>query len=185
MGAIARRTGPSYRDWAVEAVEDLETATANRNDAIRAWADHGGTPGAISDACGLSRSTVDYIVQQGRKAPVPAVENRDSPEYGWDRFWDRYPRRNGKRLHKADTLAIWRRLKYKDKAAAYEGTGHYAKACQDGLTIAMDAHRWLGKREWEEWQTPAVPDAHVEPRLTGTDRAKPAAERYLARNGTD
>lgn len=111
---------------------------------------------------------------------TPSITDKTHPEYGFERFWQRYPRRDGKRDHKMKALNVWKRLSYDDKALAYRGLDHYNDACAKGLRIAMDANRYLAEREWGNWQTPAVPDAHVEPqRLQGTDRAKPAAEAYL------
>lgn len=189
VGLIERRTEPDYKVWAVEAVRDLEIATANRNDAFRLWNIHGASYRAIAEATGVPASTVALIVKAGandERLPMTRPEdNRQHPEYGFERFWDRYPKRNNKRLHKADTLTVWRRMTYPEKAEAYAACEHYAKACDDGLFIAQDAHRWLRGKEWREWQTPAVADTQAEPRLTGTDRARPAAERYLARKGAD
>jgi hypothetical protein len=180
---LPRQTEAPCREWAVTACKNLETAMANRNDAIRAWNRQGASLGEIADAVGLSKTAIANIVNAtpGPTAELIAPEDdRNHPEYGFNRFWERYPRRNGKRLHRASALAVWGRLPYADKRAAYEGAGHFAKACEDGLQIACDAFRWLRDREWEEWQTPAVPDSHGEPqRLQGTDRAKPAAEAYL------
>lgn len=187
LAPLVRQVEPSCEEWAVTSARNVVTATANRNDAIRAWERQGASLADIARKCDLPRSTVAYIVQQGRlKGDLPSLlpeNDRTHPEYGFERFWKRYPKRDGKRRLKADALAVWRRMPYEDKAAAYVGTGFYADAAENGERV-MDACRWLGKREWEEWQTPAVLDVHVESqRLQGTDRAKPAAAAFLAKNG--
>ena len=76
----------------------------------------------------------------------------------FDAFWSAYPRRNGKRIGRADAELKWRRLKPEERVAALVGAEHYAEACERGLTIAADAHRWLEKRRWLDWQEPAAAD---------------------------
>jgi hypothetical protein len=98
----------------------------------------------------LSPSGDAEVLQLGAQ-PIP-------DDYRFEDFWAAYPTRDTKKIGKADALKVWRRLSYDEKRAAYAGVAHYAEACQTGVTRAKDAHRWLTKREWVEWQTPAVPD---------------------------
>lgn len=71
-------------------------------------------------------------------------------------FWDAWPKRNGKKLHRAKALAAWGRLTIEQQRAAWRGAKHYADASERGLAGAMDAFRWLQGKLWEEWQEPAV-----------------------------
>jgi hypothetical protein len=73
-------------------------------------------------------------------------------------WWDRYPKRNGKRVGRKQAEQQWRRLKPPERTAAARAVEHYRAACDGGLTIAKDAHRWLRDRAWDEWQEPAVDD---------------------------
>jgi hypothetical protein len=105
---------------------------------------------------------------------------------GFEEFWQAYPRRNGKRAHKQQAATCWRRLSNPEKGLVMRAVANYHEACEEGLQMsAADAYRWLRDRDWEEeWQTPAVADALREPeRLQGTDRAKPGAVAFLAKNG--
>jgi hypothetical protein len=72
-------------------------------------------------------------------------------------FWEKYPRRNGKRLGKPEAENAWKRMNRGERTAAMTGATHYAQACDDGVTIAKDAHRWLRGRCWVDWQEPAEP----------------------------
>jgi hypothetical protein len=71
--------------------------------------------------------------------------------------WSRYPPRNGKKLSKAKAAAVWNRLSDDDRAKARIAIANYAVACEGGLTIARDAHRWLRDRDFEDWLEPATP----------------------------
>lgn len=79
-------------------------------------------------------------------------------EQGFEEFWSNYPTRNGKKLEKARALGQWRRLTLAEEQLAMRGVGNYRKACNEQLSIAKDAHRWLRDRCWLDWQTPARPD---------------------------
>lgn len=80
----------------------------------------------------------------------------DEAAQQFEHFWNVYPRRNGKRTGRPEALAQFRRLSLDDRRAAYRGAQHYAAAVDAGATIAADGHRWLRKRSFEDWQTPAV-----------------------------
>lgn len=98
---------------------------------------------------------------------------RNDPEYGFDRFWDAWPKRNGKKIGKRDALKKWRVLSYEDKSSAFRGARNYAVASDAGLAGAMDAFRWLEKRRWEDWQEPAV-----DGRSNGRTVRTPIADHY-------
>lgn len=79
------------------------------------------------------------------------VDTKADPLYGFDKFWDRYPKRNGKRLGKKKTAAKWKTLSFDAKARAWKAVQHYARACDGGLTIARDAERFLANDWYEDW----------------------------------
>jgi hypothetical protein len=89
--------------------------------------------------------------------------DKNHPAYGFERFWDQYPRRDGKRLHKSPASLLWRKLTYDEKASAFKGAKNYKDACEKGIQRAMDAVRFLREQEWQEWQTPATPDTPKRP----------------------
>jgi hypothetical protein len=76
-------------------------------------------------------------------------------DVGFETAWIRYPPRNGKRLAKAKAQAVWNKLSAADRELVITAVGNYATACEAGLTIAKDAHRWLRDRDFADWQTPA------------------------------
>lgn len=144
----------------------------------------GDDKGPVSDE---KRSSLDpEKVQSGESVPLSStgttVKNNGStdvddpkrdPEYGFDRFWDAWPKRNGKKIGKRDALTKWRALSYDDKASAFRGAKNYASASDAGIAGAMDAFRWLEKRRWEDWQEPAV-----ETRANGRAVRTPIADHY-------
>lgn len=81
----------------------------------------------------------------------------------FERFWQQYPRRDGKRLYRAEALAIWRRLPPAERDRAMRNVGHYAAAAAAG-TRPKDCLRWLRPLPggtvpvFHEWDEPAVPD---------------------------
>lgn len=113
-----------------------------------------------------SRSSPELRAKFGRSSPspsrpvpdVPDGTSTDTPtdEQTFDHFWDAYPKRNGKRVGRNTSLRLWKHLGIEDQRAAYRGAGHYATACDSGLTIAKDPERFLKHRVWEDWQEPAV-----------------------------
>jgi hypothetical protein len=84
-------------------------------------------------------------------------DNLCDPLRGFDQFWNVYPERNGRKLHKAQAVARWKKLSLDERRAAWRGARHYAAFCNDGLNIARDAERFLRDRDWEEWQDPVTP----------------------------
>lgn len=90
--------------------------------------------------------------------PAATAPPVNDPLRGFDEFWESYPKRNGKRIGRGTCQTIWRGLSLEDKRAAWRGTQHYAAACAAQLQGAMDPERFLRRRFWTDWQTPAVPD---------------------------
>jgi hypothetical protein len=89
------------------------------------------------------------------------AEDSSLPSFG--EFWSHYPDRDGKKIGRSEAEAGWARLSGSERLAVMIGVSNYRIACDQGLTRAMDAHRWLAKRRWEEWQTPAIPSQRRAP----------------------
>jgi hypothetical protein len=70
-------------------------------------------------------------------------------------FWKIYPERNSKKLYKAKAVRAFKRLSKTKRDRALVAVGHYRNACDQNLTLAKDAFRWLGDEAFEDWQTPA------------------------------
>jgi hypothetical protein len=92
----------------------------------------------------------------------------------FDEFWNHYPERDGKKIGRSEAVSGWERLSDSERTSVMVGVRHYRVACDDGVTKAMDAHRWLAKRRWEDWQTPAVPSQRRAP--SGDDSGRSSAD---------
>jgi hypothetical protein len=101
--------------------------------------------------------------------PELTEDDERHPLYGFAAFWDRWPRRNGKRLDRGKAERIWGKLTLEQRRAAYVGAGHYAAACELGSQGAMDAFRWLRDHKWADWQEPATPTARGRPAVSARD----------------
>lgn|GEM_PF-1749231 len=88
------------------------------------------------------------------------IENPESGKQGpngsddFEAFWLNYPKRNGKRLGKAQALVQWRRMKPSERFQALTAVTNYFEACEAG-TLAKDAERWLRDKRWVDWLEPA------------------------------
>ncbi len=107
---------------------------------------------------------------------------REAPDYGFEKAWAAYPRRNGKRLGKAAALRRWVKYPYPVKARIYQAVRHYAAAVEVTDTIPRDFERFLKDDWWEGWEdgpggTTEAP-APVDPR---TAAAAAMAERNRRR----
>ncbi len=113
-------------------------------------------------------SSTEVLVLEGLKngalqpgpQPLALVSDSVSPpatDLGFEAFWESYPKRNGKKLGKAEAEAVWKRLSRGQRQAAAMGAQHYAEAVDAGLFLAKDAHRWLKGSCWQEWQERAQP----------------------------
>ena len=102
------------------------------------------------------------IVLEGKGREGKGRDIRD-PESGhihvpddFPDFWTRYPKRNGKKLGKANTERLWMRLSLSDRTAALKAVGNYADACDSGLTLPKDPERFIKGRCWDDWLEPAA-----------------------------
>jgi hypothetical protein len=80
-----------------------------------------------------------------------------SPDFEAD-FWDRYPKRDGKRIGKKQAQDQWKRLSIPDRRAVVTAVGHYRDAVDDPRVFCpvKDAWRWLRDRLFDDWQDPAA-----------------------------
>lgn len=104
-------------------------------------------------------------VAKARNAPITNQKNLSGeldfldPLRGFPEFWSVYPKRNGKRLHRAKCEALWKDIKdIQIRRAAYRGALNYGEAVEQGCTIARDPDRWLRDKDWTDWQEPAQRD---------------------------
>lgn len=116
----------------------------------------------------------DPVEDDQPKTLVPAdADTGGEDDVAFERFWQTYPKRDGKRLGKAAARKAWGRIRRSDREAVMVACGHYRDACDRRVTRAKDAERWLRPGVWEDWGTPAVPD--------GPDRAGGTAMDALQR----
>ncbi len=105
----------------------------------------------------------DYVDDPSSQALALVSDSVSPPatDLGFEAFWRIYPKRNGKKLGKAEAETVWKRLSRGQRQAATTGAQHYAEAVDAGLFLAKDAHRWLKGSCWQEWQEPAQPGPRV------------------------
>lgn len=112
---------------------------------------------AQANASTSGRAPTEHDAQHNANPVSPEVKSNTMLPPGselFEPFWRVYPKRNGRKVGKADAEKVWRRLKPADISACLVAVNHYAAACDSGQTLAMDAHRWLTKRRWQDWQEP-------------------------------
>jgi len=118
-----------------------------------------------------------YASSAESKVAVPARSADQSVEVPQDsdfeQFWDRFPARHGKRVGKGPAQTVWRRLSKVKRSLALSAVEHYRSACDGGVTLAKDPHRWLSSSSWVDWQTPAEA-----PRNGSKPFANASAEEY-------
>ena len=75
-------------------------------------------------------------------------------------FWERYPKRDGKRVGRKQAKAQWDKLPAEDRRLAVIAVGHYADAADDPQIFCpiKDPWRWLRDRFFDDWQEPAEPE---------------------------
>lgn len=103
-----------------------------------------------------SESTVPDLTEPNQTRP----NQEQKPSAVADRFndfWNRYPKRNGKRIGRSQAFAVWKRLSNQERDRAEAAVDHYRSACDSDITIAKDAHRWLSGRVFNDWLEPATP----------------------------
>ncbi|MFN2346098.1 MAG: hypothetical protein ABR616_10330 [Dermatophilaceae bacterium] len=114
--------------------------------------------------------------------PLPSTDVDDEVARQFDAFWQVYPRRNGKRVGKANALIEWRKLTVEQRRRAYVGARNLAMSD----TLPKDPERFLrrakggkGDYPFDDWQTPADVDPA---KRTGNDlRAAAKALREAGR----
>jgi hypothetical protein len=109
-----------------------------------------------------------------KDGPLPVAPG--FPKYDgkavFERAWQAYPKRRGKREGKAAALKVFLRLPQKDHEAVVLAVGNYAvshTATKEGGTYVKDMERWL--RDWEEWTEPEEP-----PHTNGSANGRPVPQ---------
>lgn len=94
----------------------------------------------------------------GAPAPLLLLTEADvtagSADPTFDRFWEAWPERNGRKLGRKQARQKWDHLTIAQRLLALRGAIHYADASRRRLAGAMDAFRWLRDQLWEDWQDP-------------------------------
>ena len=77
---------------------------------------------------------------------------------GFSEFWDAYPRREGRKVGKAQALAQWQKLTHTDQRQALIAVRHYAaERGGPGQLSPEDAQRWLRHETWRAFVDPPEP----------------------------
>lgn len=97
-------------------------------------------------------ATNDSHVKESQEKPSRPADAEQDRLYGFDFFWETYPKRNGRRIGRGLCEKRWVKLSLGERRDAYRGALNYAKDCDLGLTIAKDPDRWLRDRLWQDWQ---------------------------------
>jgi hypothetical protein len=140
---------------------------------------HGPAEGTLTQLAGLAHRAVAELDEAAGVILAPAlpIDHLDAvPDdrlYGFAHFWEAWPRRAGKRLHRGHAEAQWKTLTLRQRKAAWRGAVNYAMACDLGTQGAIDAFRWLRDRSWDDWQEPPTP--HRPPGTAATTNAAAAA----------
>ena len=75
-------------------------------------------------------------------------------------YWQTYPARNGKRVEKGATEALFLKLSIQDQALAVIAARNYAESLKHQGLSAKDPKRFIrdgqGQEPWRDWITPAV-----------------------------
>ena len=113
-----------------------------------------GNPLALTQALAPSLKTASGEEKEEEKTPNPKpVDDED-----FRTFWEIYPKRDGKRLGKANTARQFSRLTQQARADILVAAKHYRDACAGGLTKAKDPERFVRDDVWGDWMEPATPD---------------------------
>jgi hypothetical protein len=98
-----------------------------------------------------NRTNKDLTNKEGTDHPS-GTDAPDGVGSAFEIIWNKYPRRNGKRLDKVKALAAYGRMSASDRAALPAAIEHYAASGQ----IPRDMCRFLRNDYWREWLTPAT-----------------------------
>lgn len=111
----------------------------------------------------VSRASGFQALSQERKDRGESTEESTSslPDGSFNDFWERYPKRHGRRVGKASAAAKWSRLSAEHRAEALVAVLVYADAVVRSETIAKDPQRFLMNYYWQDW-------------LAAADKAGPA-----------
>ena len=103
----------------------------------------------------------------------------------FDKFWEIYPSRNGRKVTKKESLQCFKeQFKSESKIALLlQATENYSKSCKEGF--AKDPIRFLKKDFWRDWlEKPEEPDdpyANFE-RIGGKDGSQNRTDSNLEDN---
>lgn len=134
-------------------VKQLAPREPSRGEAQRG---HGVKPSAPRGEAGFTQNVLKPSVE-------PSKENVAAAPLAFEAFWQTYPPRNGRKVGKDDAKKQWAKLSSEERQLAILGAANLRDETRSGLTFAPDAHRWLRKRSWEDWQTPRQPGGNVQP----------------------
>jgi len=85
-----------------------------------------------------------------------------SPDY-FQMFWNEYPRRNGVRVGKAATLALFKKIPKADWTEVTKAAIHYSTSNQVREGYVRDPERFLKKDYWRDWvEKPEVESRYAE-----------------------
>lgn len=110
---------------------------------------------AKADAQAKSKPVPGPVPVPGSKTVPP--KSSSPPDDAFAKFWDLYPRRDGKKLEKGKAEKSWSRLSVAEKELVMKAVVHYRDACDSDITKAKDAFRWLNAKAFMDWRTPAEP----------------------------
>jgi len=81
----------------------------------------------------------------------------------FDEFWKEYPRRNGVRVGKVATLALFKRIPKADWAKVIIAAIHYSTSKQATEGFVRDPERFLKKDYWRDWIVVTPVDKYAQP----------------------
>lgn len=91
-------------------------------------------------------------------------EERERASALFEDFWKRYPPgKAGNKPEKQKAREAWLKLSDTERAEAMRCVENYRLACEQNLTIAKYAQRWLREKNWTDWAHPprAQPNGHA------------------------
>jgi hypothetical protein len=76
----------------------------------------------------------------------------------FDEFWKAYPSRNGRKLHRTEAEAAFRKIKPEDYLHLMQAVRNLSASDQ----LPKDAFRWLAKDRWREWLQAPSTNGHTQ-----------------------
>jgi len=76
----------------------------------------------------------------------------------FNKFWELYPKRNGKVVGKKECKDYFKNIKQEDFPDLLKATGNYAGSSKAKDGYAKDPIRFLKKEFWTDWLEPETPD---------------------------